>query len=526
MDVGWKLLEAISRDLNSNATAFASTIPILMAKSHAASTELLAIYSLNRRTCDTIKLLNTQKSRVLIQSHKLDIDNFALEHEIDMCASSNVMMVSMLESMNEQNASDEAEFQDKESHIEYYQSNLKQRADLVSKKLSRSEKLLQMLAVEKNESRGQSYLSSFDDRLQRQANIVDQVIDECDFLEKSWLLTQSELTYSINEVTDIVSQKRQLKARVCVLSQQKVRLLNDLENCSVDIKSAKQNNEKLQQEITKLNFSLGSHEEKLLEMQSKCFSSKKSHDEKIAEFERLSSEVSDRIRHLRTMTRELLLEIADTSEKTCRCEISIQSVAPISEREFCKADGTDQLIELDLRNTSQRLQSVMRIQNTLRSAIEDAVRQRGEIAQSLLLSSSTEGNCDTQKQVSSLVSDISDLTSKFVAMNQGVESKLSTVDKIENHTMASKVLILASSSRCNVLISAINCKQSKVRTMRLADFSKRKYLSLQSKHEHGRKKLGSRHGLSDRVKDAVMKIRDSGVFESNVLETMLNIFTL
>jgi len=524
-----KLLEAISTNLISSVSDFQSTIPSLMERRHTVYAELQMVNMSKQSVTDTVKILNTKKERVLALSHKLDIDTFTLEQEIDICLSTNVAKVAVLQAMDEQSFTNESDVREKERVIEIYRSNLKHRNELVEKTISRSEQLRKKLTALIEASHGEENLDTFDNRLKNLETTVDQVIEDCGMLERSWLSVQTELILLVQESEETLSQKRLLKAKTCVLTQQKHRYLGYLLNCHADIKYSKQSTEKLQKEISKLNCSLSCHKERVLDTQSKCFSSKISHDDKMAELNKLSRELEERAIQVRDSTRELVLEISEINDLTSRCEANIQSMKEIRASDtLLETSEIGNDLELDLRNTSQRLDSARRLQTSLCHAIETAVLKREEIARSIPMTSSYSSVDESRfisKRISSLTSEVAEIVAKAKKVSESIETKVSTIEDIERQAIQLTFLIQSSSNKSELLLGVTTRQQFELRILSLSCSSKLQYLcTLQQKRGKRIKHFGKHSSSSlslGHVKNIVKEIWDScGHLSTVVVETL------
>lgn len=515
-------VETTNANLASESARFATMIPSLMEQCHATNAELEIVNLSKLNTTDNIKNLNARKARILALSHKIDVDTFALEREISICHSANSSKSAVLIAINEESMTGEADLREKERIIDMYQSSLKQRNELVEKKVSQSEYLRKKFTAIIEESRGAENLDTFDNRLKNLETVVDQVIEDCNRLENSWLSSQTELVSLVHESEECLSQKRLLKAKACVLKQQKQRLLGYLVDCNADIKHSKQSSEKLQQEISKLNCSFSLHKEKVLDIQSKCFSSKRSHEDKLDELYGLLKEMNDRAVQVRDMTQDLLQETSQLNESTSRCESNIQSTKTIrASNALDNTVETDDL-DLDLRNISQRLDSARRFQNSLCNAIENVVLKRKEITNSFTSSSLASDNRPASKRLASLTSDIAEIASKSTKAYEMFRSKVLVIEGVEKQLVSLKPLIHSSMSKAQILVDTVAYKKVEVRILQSTNSSKLQYLSnLLSKRGKNMKRTRSHNGqLLSNVKVAVKEIRDNCCHSNAVVSSL------
>merc|ERR1719230_2544461 len=124
----------------------------------------------------------------------------------------------------------------KEDMISKYQLEIRQRNDEIEKKMYRVDRLNKKYDKMIEGAGGEENLGPMENTIKNLDKNTALTLEECKDLEREWLRKQTELVTATTEGDAISDANNELQARVTILTQQQLRLTNNLKSLQQEVK--------------------------------------------------------------------------------------------------------------------------------------------------------------------------------------------------------------------------------------------------------------------------------------------------
>ena len=210
---------------------------------------------------------------------------------------------------------------------------------------------------------------------------IEQETSEIRALEREWVLRQTELITTTSKTNAIQEKDSEATARLDVLRQKFVRLMQEIHTSESSLKSIENNTRGLHMDITRLNDLIEQYARSQTEYQNKIAVSDMEYEREMAELHQHSIELDKQISEVQFNRNKLLDELADTEEQVKVWERKIQVEKETQEELHTSKDAIDTKgMEKEIQRMKHRLETLIRTQEQLLRDMELAIHRREDIA--------------------------------------------------------------------------------------------------------------------------------------------------
>mmetsp|Transcript_13022 Transcript_13022/g.26684 ORF Transcript_13022/g.26684 Transcript_13022/m.26684 type:complete len:924 (+) Transcript_13022:121-2892(+) len=356
------------------------------------------------------------------------------------------------------------ELREKDKLIEKYQMEIRQRNDEIEKKMYRVDRLNRkyekMLdGVEDEESMGP--LEASIKSINKEIDLEDE---KCEQLQKTWLRDQTLLVQTASETDGVSDKNSELRAKVNIMSQKRVRLLQDINTNEAELKALKASITVLHSDMSRLNDLIGRNGKLHDELKNSNFVTEQEFIQELKELEKEAVGMESRISEIKANKNQILDEIVEAERQVLLWEKKIQ----LSKETQVTLDPTASNNEAagmqrEINSMKHRLNALTREQEKMIREMERAIHKREDIAvknrngikeimpgEEILTKASlkkklaglrknlkqtakeaatyTAAATERQKQLSSLTSELERVTSDYSALESSANSLQSDIN--------------------------------------------------------------------------------------------------
>lgn len=386
-----KKLTSVSKELSADSESLLQNLQIITRERQALEENMMILKSTTSNMNKAVFNLQKITQKALKNIHEKENEIIESENEIAKTKIDGLNCNLINEQLKDQLSNATKEFHEKESLIDKYGIEIRQRNDEIEKKMYRVDRLNKKYDKMVEANGGGENLGPLENVLKNLEKEIDIVTNECKELEREWLKKQTEMVDITSESDKLMDENHELQARVTILSQQQLRVIKNLKQLKNDVSSANHSNNDLQKDIAKLNnlISLNQDSENLLQndnfvLEKKCI-------EELKRMEHESIELQASIDELRNAKLKILDEIMDTERQALLWEKKIQ----LDKETKAALDPTvgqqeSQTMEREIHRMRLRLEALKREQERLSIEMEKAVVKRTVIAGRFKQTSSTD----------------------------------------------------------------------------------------------------------------------------------------
>ena len=190
--------------------------------------EVQLAYGSNANASKAVQNLRKTQAAVVKQIHLRENEETEIMNEISRTQVDAQDATSFRDQLKERVGIAAKELAEKETLIEKYQLEIRQRNDEIDKKMylvdrlnKKYEKMTEMSGGEENLGPLESIISN----IQKESNVLQL---ECKELEREWLKRQTEMVAVVAESDGISDYNTELQSRVTILTQQVLLFINEL----------------------------------------------------------------------------------------------------------------------------------------------------------------------------------------------------------------------------------------------------------------------------------------------------------
>jgi len=273
------------------------------------------------------------------------------------------------------------ELKSKDALIEKYQLEIRQRNDEIEKKMYRVDRLnrkYEKLMENADDVESMGPLESTIRHLQKEIEAVGEEVDQ---MQHEWLTDQTTLVHTVAETEDLLEKNAELKAKVSILSQKRLRQLADIEQHKEEVKRLDANIQSMHKDMVRLNDLIGKNSQAQQELANQNFVMEKEFIEELRELESESLGLESKIQQVKTLKAETLEEIVETERQVMLWEKKIQierETQAALDPEIGMAEAKS--MEKEIHRMKLRLDNLKREQERMLKAMETAIMKREQIS--------------------------------------------------------------------------------------------------------------------------------------------------
>ena len=210
---------------------------------------------------------------------------------------------------------------------------------------------------------------------------IEQETSEIRALEREWVLRQTKLITTTSKTNAIQEKDSEASARLDLLRQKFVRLMQEIHTNESSLKSIENNTRGLHMDITRLNDLIEQNARSQTEYQNKIAVSDMEYEREMAELHQYSIELDKQISEVQSNRKKLFDVLTDTEEQVKVWERKIQVEKETQEELQTSKDAIDTKgMEKEIQRMKHRLETLIRTQEQLLRDMELAIHRREDIA--------------------------------------------------------------------------------------------------------------------------------------------------
>eukprot|EP01038_Epipyxis_sp_PR26KG_P011107 gene11107-14909_t len=319
-----KKLDNITKSLKNDSDSLISNLQIVTQERQKMEEELQLMYSNQSNVNKAINNLMKDQMKILKKIHEKENEGNEVENEIARTKVDRLNLNNTTDQLKEQLAVHVKDVKEKEALIAKYQLEIRQRNDEVEKKMYRVDRLNKKYEKMVESAGGEENLGPLENTIKNLNKEIDNTLLECKELEREWLKKQTDMVTQSAECDGIAEKNTEQQARVTILTQQQLRLNNDLREIKNNLKVTKQINIDLQKDVSKLNALISVNHEAENSLQGANFIIEKECVEELKETEKECMSIQAAINDTKTQKLGLLDQIMEQERQALLWEKKIQ----------------------------------------------------------------------------------------------------------------------------------------------------------------------------------------------------------
>lgn len=377
-----KKIELVSRQLQTDAEATLQNFQVVTMERQKLEEQLQLSVNSYSNVDKAVANLAREQAKVLKKIHEKENEESLVENERAKIRVDILNVNSQLDQLKDQYAIVQKDLQAKESLIEKYQIEIRQRTDEIEKKIYRVDRLNKKYDKMVEAAGGdEENLGPMEGTIKQLGKDIESIVAECKSAESDWLRKQTELVGIASEIDKLLESNTELQARSTILIQQQQRLNKDLSLLQSEVKAAEQSNVDLQKDVSKLNVLISQNHAQESELQNANYSLELSCIEELKDMEKESVNLQTAINESRNAKNKMLDEIIEEERQALLWEKKIQLDKETREALDPTVGQTEvQNMEKEIHRMEVRLDSLKREQERLSAEMEKAVLKRTVIA--------------------------------------------------------------------------------------------------------------------------------------------------
>jgi chromosome segregation ATPase len=376
-----KKLAAVAKSLGADSESLLQNLQIVTRERQRIEDEVQIMRSTHSNVNKAVVNLQKQTAKIVSTIHEKELEAIDKENEIARSKVDSLNAKIINDQLQDQLNQLTKEFSEKESLIDKYQVEIRQRNDEIEKKMYRVDRLNKKYDKMVESSGGEENLGPLENTCKNLEKEIEAISNECKELERDWLKKQTEMVGITSESDKIIEENHELQARVTILSQQQLRMTKDLRGLKGEITGATQSNGDLQKDVAKLNALISQNQIQETALQNDNYVLEMGCIEELKRMERDSLSLQASINELKSAKAKIMDEIIDTERQALLWEKKIQ----LDKETKAALDPSigqqeSQNMEREIHRMELRLEALKREQERLSIEMERAVNKRTAIA--------------------------------------------------------------------------------------------------------------------------------------------------
>ena len=297
------------------------------------------------------------------------------------------------------------------------------------------------------------------------ANETEQEGSQIRALQKEWLMRQTELIKIISKTNEIQEEDSKSTARLSILKQKALRLVQNIHTNETALKSIEFNTRSLHTDITRLNHLIEQNSRHRIDLANKIAVNAMEFERELAELEEQSVRLEVQITDVKIKRDTLIDEMSEVESQIKEWEKKIQIEKDTQTELHTSKDAIDTKgMKKEIQKMKHRLESLVRVQEQLLRDMELAIHKREDIAikyKNTKYSGSTHNQNLTKGE---LAKKVETAKAKLKRLDDSMKEATSTMASTQDDLDAVKLLLGDVESRYESASKMLGSLQSEVKT--------------------------------------------------------------
>jgi len=376
-----KKLDGKAKQLGADAESLLQNLQVVTQERQKVEDQASQANSMHGQTNKAVDNFNKEIKKVLDRIHLKENESNEIENEIARTKVDRLNASAFNDQLSEQHTGVMKELSDKEGMIVKYQLEIRQRTDEIEKKMYRVDRLNKKYDKMVESAGGEENLGPLENTIRNLNKETERTLEECKELERDWLMKQTELVTATTEGDAISEVNNELQARITILTQQQLRLTNNLKNLQLEVKTAQLNNINLTRDVAKLNVLISSNHDQEGHLQHENWAVETACVEELKEMERECVQLESSVNEIRSSKSQLLDEIMEAERQALLWEKKIQLDKDTrAALDPSVGQGETQAMEREIHRMELRYNALVNEQTYLAAEMERAIIKRTAIS--------------------------------------------------------------------------------------------------------------------------------------------------
>lgn len=370
------------------------------------------------------KNLLKQDKTLLQRIHGIEIENAGIQNELARVKIDALNTEAHNTQLQEKQSESLKVLTEKDSDIERLQTEIRRRNDEIEKKMNQVDKLNRKYNKMVSETDEPECLGPLEATIKSLGKSIEKEKEEVKQIQRGIAVNQSKLVQTISE-TDLIQERNiEVNAKLNILTQKKVRVLNDIHLNECELKATETNINGMHKDMILLNDLINKNTKDHMDINDENRLREKEFIQELKDIEADYLDMDAKITNLTKEKDEMLESIIHTEKKVLEWEKNIQL-----EKETRSAlDSSEEVKEMkgmekEIHRMKHHLEHISREQEKMIREMEDAIHKKEDIA----VKYSNRIGC---KSFGSSLSNLKEARKSTVSMNTitNAELKKKTVD--------------------------------------------------------------------------------------------------
>jgi len=376
-----KKLDGLAKQLGADAESLLQNLQVVTQERQKVEDQAASANSMHGQTNKAVDNFGREIKKVLDKIHLKENEADGIENEIARTKVDRLNASAFNDQLSEQHAAVMKELSDKEGMIVKYQLEIRQRTDEIEKKMYRVDRLNKKYDKMVASAGGEENLGPLENTIKNLNKETERTLEECKELERDWLMKQTELVAATTEGDTISEVNNELQARITILTQQQLRLTNNLKNLQLEVKTAQLNNINLTRDVGKLNVLISANHDQEGHLQHENWAVETACVEELKEMERECVQLESSVNDIRSSKAQLLDEIMEAERQALLWEKKIQLDKDTrAALDPSVGQGETQAMEREIHRMELRYNALTNEQTWLAAEMERAIIKRTAIS--------------------------------------------------------------------------------------------------------------------------------------------------
>lgn len=426
-----KKLVLAGKVLNSDAESLFAALQTVTAERQRLEDEIIIAKSNHSNINKAVENLLREQGKMQKKIHEKENEAVDVENEIAEAKVQCLNQASLNDQVKEQLNQVAVDLKSKESLVEKYQIEIRQRNDDIEKKMYRVDRLNKKYNKMIESAGGEENLGPMENTIRLLNKEIENTVNECKELERDWLRRQTELVTIAAEEQKLSDENAENQARVTVLLRQQLRYTKALSTLKAELKAAQANNVDLQKDVARINSLISANNNEESSLKNDNFALEIECMEELKSLERESVSLQSSILQAKSDKESMMEQIVDMERQALLWEKKIQLDKQTKEAlDPTVGQQETQDMEREVHRMGLRLEALKRECERLSIEMERAVTKRSTIELRFKGKDTSAGTSRSMTSLSSTSSSSKGADKASMELTQaGIKKKITNLKK-------------------------------------------------------------------------------------------------
>ena len=250
-------VDSLAAQLKQQVDQIAQNIQVVTRERQKLEEGIAANKNAQTTVSKAVRNLNKATTTVVAQSHEKEMDAAHLENELSRIRVDTLNTDAHNMQLRDTLSKLVSELKEKDRLIEKYQLEIRQRNDEIEKKMYRVDRLNRKYEKLMEGAEDVEHMGPLEATIKNLKKEEELVEEESAGLQREWLTDQTQLVNTIQATETALEKNSELRARVSILSEKRLRLLKDITLHEAEVKALQHAIRNMHSDMSRLNELIG-----------------------------------------------------------------------------------------------------------------------------------------------------------------------------------------------------------------------------------------------------------------------------